>query len=543
MKHLFSVLSIFFLLAFTQPQGRKAARIHARPLGIPEFLAQLNCAGPGCISTTAVFPEPDAVSGAYPSPLTPDEQAGIYAPGNPPIRGYDESYMVVVGGNYTVPANGGREVEGRLAIGGNLVINQSGYGIAQSGGGTFVVGEGGSGYPVAVGGTISGSGSLGVGFNKGGTYTIRSVGANTLASSGAGSAGQTSSQGPIGVDIAGIISGMQQVSSNLCASTPTGTLTGTQLTGSNAANEVFTIANSSVSSDLTFSNIAPGATVVVNVTGSGSLTVNWRALIGRAGQPGASEPDAQVYNVIFNFCEASSVTFNAGFIGTTLIPNGSVTLNGAFDGRLYVSGDLTHSGTSAEIHNYPFTGSFTPTQLPVTLEFFQARESADQVDLVWQTRSETNFSRFGIEYSLNAKSWESIGSVQAVGNTFEAKQYHFTHSSRQPGIHYYRLKMIDADGSFTNSKILSVVLDGKPRLVVLPNPADHRFSLTGIENPDRQPIRVRVLTSDGRLLNQFNRKADELLDFPMDSNWPTGLLLIQVEVGPGKSQTIKLIKQ
>ncbi|GAB3326922.1 hypothetical protein GCM10027299_26700 [Larkinella ripae] len=512
-------------------------------MGIPEFLAQLNCSGAGCISTTAVFPEPDAVSGAYPSPLTPDEQAGIYAPGNPPIRGYDESYAVVVGGNFTVPSGGGREVEGRLAVGGNLVINQSGYGISQSGGGTFVLGEGGSGFPVAVGGTISGSGSLGVGFNRGGTYTIRSGGANTLPSSGAGSAGQTSSQGPAGIDIAGIISGMQQISSNLCTSTPTGSRSGSVLTGTNAANEVFTIANSSVTSDLTFSNIAPGATVVVNVTGGGGLSVNWRALIGRAGQPGASEPDAQVYNVIFNFCEATSVSFNSAFIGTALVPNGSVTLNGAYDGRLYVSGDLTHAGTSAEIHNYPFTGSFTPTQLPVTLAYFQARGSLDQVELGWQTRSEINFSRFVIEYGPNAKSWESIGSVNAVGSPFEGKRYHFTHAPLQPGTHYYRLKLIDVDGSYEYSKIQGVVLDGTPRLVVMPNPADNQFSLTGLENPDGQPIRVRVVAPDGRLLKQYKRPASERLEFTMDPSWPKGLLLIQVEVGSGKAQTIKLLKQ
>lgn len=550
-----SILLLFALagaFAFTHDPALRSNRPGMMPLAFSDFASQLNCNGT-CPDIAQPFPVPPAVSGNYPSPLNTAEQAAIYVPNSFRYRGFDNSYPVVVGGNYTVPANGGAETEGRLAVGGNLVIDKTNYGVAQSGGGTFVVGAGGS-YGVAVGGAISGSGSIAVGFNGSGppgnqpTYVIRSGGAKTLAT---GSAGGTVSiqqnQGSAGVDVAAIIDGMRLSSAYLCTLPATGSV-GPTFTGTNASQEVFNLNNPSTSSGFNFGNIAPGATIIVNVRGAGAQTVNWFGRVGRVNDPniGTSDPDAQVYNVVWNFCEATDVTISSasGFHGTVLVPNGNLTLNTPnFNGRIFVSGNLTHSLDGSEIHNYPFVGSIPPPPLPVTLRFFQAEGSLDRVDLSWQTESEEAFSRFVVEYGTNAKSWEGVGTVPAGGSKFAGKLYQFTHAPLQPGTHYYRLKMVDSDGTFEYSRIRSVTLDGSPRLVVYPNPATNQFTLAGVDNPTNQPVRVAVYSPEGRLIRQFRRGGNEALDFAVETSWPTGLLLVRVEVENGAAKSFRLFKQ
>ncbi|NIJ53366.1 choice-of-anchor A family protein [Dyadobacter arcticus] len=537
-----SLASLLFLCAFVGPRYAPT-----RTMSGNDFIVNLNCSGPGCVDPLLVFPTPDAVSGAYPSPLTPNEQAGIYVPGNPALRGYDQSYSVIVGGNYSVSSNGGREVEGRVAIGGNLIIDNIGYGMSQSGGGTFVVGDGGSTFPVAVQGSVSGSGTLGVGFNKGGSYIVRSGGPNTVASSG-GSAGQSKSQnqGTSGVNISTIIADMKSYSKIMCSAIPTGVASGAGFVGTNATNEVFTVNNSSLIGNLSFTNIAPGATVLVNIEGSGSLDVNWTARIGRTAESGTADADATVYNVIFNFCDATNVSFNNSFIGTVLIPNGGAEIKQSFDGRIYASGNLVHSGESSEIHNYPFIGDltpYTPSTLPVTLMSFQAVAGIDGVDLKWATQSEVDFSHFEIQHSNNARNWEKIGEELAEGNgKTENKLYTFTHTSPEPGAQYYRLKMVDLDGSFEFSRVQNAFVDGNARLVVSPNPASSQFAITGLYNPEKQFVHVKIFNAAGKLLQAFSRSADQL-EFPVSKSWPKGMLVIQVGVGGGAEKSMKLLNQ
>ena len=50
--------------------------------------------------------------------------------------------------------------------------------------------------------------------------------------------------------------------------------------------------------------------------------------------------------------------------------------------------------------------------------------------------------------------WSNIGSVKASDLSNSPKQYSFTDKNLQAGKYQYRLKMIDNDGSFQNSKIV-----------------------------------------------------------------------------------------
>jgi hypothetical protein len=106
--------------------------------------------------------------------------------------------------------------------------------------------------------------------------------------------------------------------------------------------------------------------------------------------------------------------------------------------------------------------------LPVTLISFTGKAKEKANELSWKTSSEVNFSHFEIQRSVNAKVFEKIGN-QASN---ESGNYTFLDSDSRGGKAYYRLKMIDLDGTYGFSRIISIENDAEKAVVgnFYPNP-------------------------------------------------------------------------
>jgi hypothetical protein len=93
--------------------------------------------------------------------------------------------------------------------------------------------------------------------------------------------------------------------------------------------------------------------------------------------------------------------------------------------------------------------------LPIQLQSFDAGCSPEnKVKLNWTTASESNSKEFIVEkLNKEGNSYFKIGTVAAAGNSNVSKQYHFTDINPINGKQFYRLKMVDRDGSFKYSDI------------------------------------------------------------------------------------------
>ncbi len=144
--------------------------------------------------------------------------------------------------------------------------------------------------------------------------------------------------------------------------------------------------------------------------------------------------------------------------------------------------------------------------LPVTLLSFKARKQENTVLLTWKTTEETNFSHFGIQRSADARVWQAIGAVPAKSSgsyifTDATPPHQFITTSPHHHILYYRLKIVNTDGSFVYSGIEAVSFDrGNEGLDVriYPNPA-HKGKVT-IEATGRisRPVNVQIFDLMGR---------------------------------------------
>jgi hypothetical protein len=88
--------------------------------------------------------------------------------------------------------------------------------------------------------------------------------------------------------------------------------------------------------------------------------------------------------------------------------------------------------------------------VPVQLSSFTAVQNGGNVVLTWITATEVNTSGFEVEKSSNNTVFNKIGFVKGNGSSTEITVYTYT-DKNEAGNVYYRLKMIDLDGSFEYS--------------------------------------------------------------------------------------------
>ncbi|HET7898404.1 MAG TPA: T9SS type A sorting domain-containing protein, partial [Flavisolibacter sp.] len=121
--------------------------------------------------------------------------------------------------------------------------------------------------------------------------------------------------------------------------------------------------------------------------------------------------------------------------------------------------------------------------------------------LNWETVNETNTSWFEVERSTDGVSFAAIGKVSASGNNSDKRSYAYTDaelSQVNANQVYYRLKMVDKDGSFDYSKVLRFPITQSTTLTIFPNPVQH--TLTVSMTNARYPLTLQVTDLSGRVL-------------------------------------------
>ena len=162
--------------------------------------------------------------------------------------------------------------------------------------------------------------------------------------------------------------------------------------------------------------------------------------------------------------------FGSGAQGTNT--TGSVS-NSVLHNRTYTATANTPSANGAF-----FSKSTLPlTPLPISLlDFTAIKQNEKQSLLSWITTSEINSSHFEVETSINGEIWNKIGELQAQGTSLQSAEYQFIHPNPLMGVNYYRLNMLDRDGSAETSPIRMLEFGRtnsvNTNVVVYPNPTN-----------------------------------------------------------------------
>jgi len=133
------------------------------------------------------------------------------------------------------------------------------------------------------------------------------------------------------------------------------------------------------------------------------------------------------------------------------------------------------------------------TLLPIQLQQLNATALANSISLQWQTVTATNTDYFVVERSTNGLSFTSIGKVDALSST---PNYVFTDAQATLGTNFYRVKIVDKDGSSSYSKIVSAVLGSQAAFSVYPNPAKDKVTLQFMPAVGKGSVVIRSLAGN-----------------------------------------------
>lgn len=157
---------------------------------------------------------------------------------------------------------------------------------------------------------------------------------------------------------------------------------------------------------------------------------------------------------------------SAEYIGTDFGGGGHCCWSEFYGGGGKLPTVFNIDGKSANLYEWIAAEYAMQGPLPVTIADITALGREHSVDLYWSTSSEVNSKTFEIQRSINGTDFEIIGQVQASGDSKVERKYTFTDETPSKGSNFYRLKMIDRDGSSAYSKTVSAKVAYQSALLV-----------------------------------------------------------------------------
>ncbi|MBL7748613.1 MAG: T9SS type A sorting domain-containing protein, partial [Chitinophagaceae bacterium] len=141
---------------------------------------------------------------------------------------------------------------------------------------------------------------------------------------------------------------------------------------------------------------------------------------------------------------------------------------------------------------------YSSTVLPVTLLDFSGTGNEGYNQLEWKVAQEQDLSRYELERSTDGSSFARVATIASQNRTSEFTYRHKDYTSLFET--YYRLKVIDVDGSFTYSSVV----------FIRKSAGRNEFSVAG--NPFRNDIILKYkLVKDGKINVQLFNAAGALV--------------------------------
>ncbi len=140
--------------------------------------------------------------------------------------------------------------------------------------------------------------------------------------------------------------------------------------------------------------------------------------------------------------------------------------------------------------------------LPIKLSSFYGNRKSNSVQLEWTSAQEANASYYEVERNTGA-GFHAINKINAKNSALGSK-YSFEDINASKSAVQYRLKLVDADGSFTLSNVVSIKsVSSVSNVDIYPNPAvvgNAKIKISDITDITN----VQVYDLSGKLIKNIN---------------------------------------
>jgi hypothetical protein len=183
------------------------------------------------------------------------------------------------------------------------------------------------------------------------------------------------------------------------------------------------------------------------------------------------------------------------FFGVNVSINGGNIIVGAFQEDEDANGanTITSSGSVYVFVNLSVV-------LPVSWGSFTTEKQQNNALVQWSTLQEQNTQHFTVQHSTDGNNWKDLSTVQAKGNSQVIQRYKYTHTNPSPGLNYYRLQMVDLDGTGSFSDIGKVMMPINSGFRLYPNPVQSGIVTVTVS----EATTVQVYNQQGNLLMTRN---------------------------------------
>lgn len=159
---------------------------------------------------------------------------------------------------------------------------------------------------------------------------------------------------------------------------------------------------------------------------------------------------------------------------------------------------LTPNGIQTQVN----FGIINLAALPVSLLGFNGTLNGTTAKLNWLVTNEISFANYILERSFTGANFTAITSVLPRGNANGQEAYSYNDNvANLKGKIYYRLKMVDKDGTFKYSNIVIVKIGGIKIAAVYPNPFVESVKVE-LESDVKEIAQVRIIALNGKVAIQ-----------------------------------------
>lgn len=230
-----------------------------------------------------------------------------------------------------------------------------------------------------------------------------------------------------------------------------------------------------------------------------------------------------IYKTSENSCQSGAVQ----------LTNPVTTVSGTWSEDYVLSASITSFSTFYFAH-------YDNTPLPLNLISFKAQLQDSDGLLTWKTAEEVNVSHFEVERSVDGKVFSYLGTVP-VSSQGDNGTYRFIDkdiAKLLSGMAYYRLKMVDKDGTFSRSSMISLALpEGGSFVSIYPNPVSTKLS---VDLKKSGTVSWIITDVNGK---QLVSGKSENHQFEIDTQqFSAGLYFLQV-TSESLVKTVKFVKQ
>ena len=214
-----------------------------------------------------------------------------------------------------------------------------------------------------------------------------------------------------------------------------------------------------------------------------------------------------------------------------------------------VNGTMCHSEATSRVNSILFSAFSHGHTLPMQLVSFatQYDNNANKAILNWSTTTEINASHFVVQRSEDGSTYEDVALVfTQEGNSNSLRDYAYTDnvSSIQSNLIYYRLQMVDIDGTYAYSNIDVIRLESKDLgtvIKVFPNPVQGQLEITVPNSWQGKMVYYAIYNSNGSLVKEITNSNAGQIETVNVSNLPMGVYIVKAANG-NESSVQRIVK-